>query len=36
MNIEIKVPKSLNDITVGDYIKWDGANGEGADEEFLI
>lgn len=34
--LEIKVPTSIDDITVGDYIKWAAANKEGADEEFLV
>jgi hypothetical protein len=36
IKLEIKVPTSIDDVTVGDYIKWAAANKEGADEEFLI
>ena len=34
--MKIQVPQDINDITVGEYIKFNEVNKEGTDEEFLI
>ena len=35
-NMKIQVPTDLNDITVGQYQRFMAANGEGAEEDFLL